>query len=314
MRVLFQGAGAIGIAGAALFTDSHDVAVVSRTGGDQPRNAYPRRVSDLDPTDSDSGSGSAGWTVNRVAATRRVTVTGWERAREATPWDLIVLSTRPGDLDPAVASAIREISPSFVAITSQVDGDLERAKREFPDAEAVIVGPAFLSERVEAGTVAAGREVRYWAPAGLPRFLIGGSRNGVRSLARGLGGLVQPVPLVAVLASPAVFIPFVAELSIRDDDWAVLKSHLKRPALAAAEAVRTRLGLRVPFSGHLARFVLKTMETIVPIDVTAYAGRHFARHRGQTRDMLTGWASSGHPTPTLKEQLAALDEQTAVRA
>lgn len=52
MKVLFQGAGAIGIAGAALFTDDHEVAVVSRAAGPHRRASFPRRVSVFDPTHS----------------------------------------------------------------------------------------------------------------------------------------------------------------------------------------------------------------------------------------------------------------------
>lgn len=321
MRVLFQGAGAIGLAGAALFTDAHDVAVVSRTGKDEPRAAYPRRVSRLDPTGSGAPRGVSStatsdrestpeptaWTVTRVAATRRVTITDWDSAREAGPWDLIILSTRPGDLAPEAASAIREISPTYLAITSQVDGDLERARSEFPGTEAVIFSPTFLSERLEPGAVPHGREVSYWAPTGAPRFLVAGPGVAVRTLTTGLGRLIVPVPLAAALASPAVFIPFVAELSIRDGDWAALKTHLERPSKAAAEAVRAGLGVRVPVFRAVARGVLEALEAIVPIDVTDYAGRHFARHHGQTHDMLAGWASTRRPTPVLDEQIASLN-------
>lgn len=328
MRVLFQGAGAIGLAGAALFTDAHDVAVVSRTGGSRPRGSYPRRVSRLDPTDYGQVSGlepsvdgqvsglgpAAGasktvareWTVNRVASTRRVTITDWRRARQAGPWDLIVLSTRPGELDEAVASAIRETSPRFIAMTSQVEGDLERAKKLFPSSEVVIFGPAFLSERVAAGTVAPGREVRYWAPAGAPRFLIAGCREAVGSLVRELGRLVLPVPLAAELLPPLVFIPFVAELIAQDGDWEQLKTHLHRPARASAEAIHARLGLRVPISERIAKGVLKALEVIVPIDVTEYAGRHFTRQENQIRDMLRGWAAGESDTALLRQLLAGL--------
>ncbi|WP_152346849.1 hypothetical protein [Brevibacterium sp. CFH 10365] len=327
MRILFQGAGAIGIAGAALFTDAHEVAVVSRSAGAQGWAAFPRRVSTIDPTGSDqTRGGHSSLSVTRVAATRRVTVTGWPEAAAAGGWDLIVLTTRPGDLDPAIASAIRDISPAFIATTSQVDGDLERARAEFPGTEVVVFGPAFLSERLEPGApidgereadgrdaaavreVEPGREVRFWAPAGAPRFLAAGRPSTVRSLARGLGRLVLPVPMDAVLLPPAVFIPFVAELSIRDGNWVALKAHLGRPAKAAGEAVRARLGVPIPVFGPAARVVLDAMERIVPIDVTSYAGRHFARHVGQTRDMLAGWAESADSAHALPELIAELDE------
>ena len=369
MRVLFQGAGAIGLAGAALFTDAHEVAVVSRSPGADGRAAFPRRVSIADPTDSGQAgsrhsscaggrgradgrraSSSDGWSVTRVAATRRVTITDWTAAAADGIWDLIVLTTRPGDLDAEVVSAIREISPAFIATTSQVEGDLERAQAVFPGAQAVIVGPAFLSERLdpcapadlvrpadsgvrpadsrvgevdrgvptdggrdgEVGRRAEpGHEVRFWAPAGAPRFLVAGPRGAVRSLVRGLGRRVLPVPMEAVLLPPTVFIPFVAELSIRDGDWAALKSHLDRPANAATEAVRSRLGVPVAVFGSAAHVVLAALERIVPIDVTNYAGRHFARHVGQTRDMLVGWAGSADSAHALRELIAALDANGA---
>lgn len=309
MRVLFQGAGAIGIAGAALFTDAHDVAVVSRTGGPQPHAVFPRRVSSLHPTAGGAGPKPDGRAEDRIAATRRVTVTDWSQARESGAWDLVVLTTRPGELDAAVASAIREIRPRFIAITSQVYGDLCLAEREFPDAEAVIFGPAFLSERVPTGTVTPGREVSLWAPLAAPRFLIAGDRDAVRSLRRGLGRLVQPVPLAAALLPPLTFIPFVAELSIRDGDWERLKDHLRRPSDAAAEAIRARLGLPVPISAHVAHAVLAAVEAVVPIDMTSYAGRHFGRHIGQTVDMLTGWANGmpeGADSSALRQLIAEL--------
>ncbi|WP_432789757.1 hypothetical protein QYM46_15975 [Brevibacterium sp. K11IcPPYGO002] len=379
MRVLFQGAGAVGLAGAALFTDAHEVAVVSRSPGADGRAAFPRRVSIADPTDSgqvgsrrsscsggrgraDGGraSSSDGWSVTRVAATRRVTITDWIAAAADGIWDLIVLTTRPGDLDAEVVAAIRDISPAFIATTSQVEGDLERAQAVFPGAQAVIVGPAFLSERLDPGVPAdvmrpadsgvrpagnrvgeadrrvrpadsragevdrgvstdggrdgrgsrraePGHEVRFWAPAGAPRFLVAGPRGAVRSLVRGLGRLVLPVPMEAVVLPPTVFIPFVAELSIRDGDWAALKSHLGRPADAATEAVRSRLGVPAAVFGTAAHVVLAALERIVPIDVTNYAGRHFNRHVGQTRDMLAGWAGSADSAHALQELIAALD-------
>lgn len=303
--------------------------------------------------DGRRASSSDGWSVTRVAATRRVTITAWTAAAADGIWDLIVLTTRPGDLDAEVVSAIREISPAFIATTSQVEGDLERAQAVFPGAQAVIVGPAFLSERLDPGApadgvrtagnrvgeadrglrtagsrageidrgvrtangrdgelgrrVEPGHEVRFWAPAGAPRFLVAGPRGAVRSLVRGLGRLVLPVPMEAVLLPPTVFIPFVAELSVRDGDWAALKSHLDRPAGAAAEAVRSRLGVPVAVFGSAAHVVLAALERIVPIDVTSYAGRHFNRHVGQTRDMLVGWAGSADSAHALRELIAALD-------
>ncbi|MGM0698581.1 MAG: hypothetical protein ACQEVD_07025 [Actinomycetota bacterium] len=407
MRVVFQGAGAIGIAGAALFTDGHEVAVVSRTAGPNGRAAFPRRVSTFDPTDPGGvgcGHGScrqgggraggnnggetggatggeagretegetwrengretegaegrqasagSGWSVTRVAATRRVTITDWDGAAADGRWDLIVLTTRPGDLDAEVVSAIRDISPAFIATTSQVEGDLERAQAVFPGTQAVIFGPAFLSERLDSGAPAEvvrtagnqveeadsgafsagsrigeadrgvrtaggqgsgadreaepGREVTFWAPAGAPRFFVAGPSTAVRALVSRLGRLVLPVPMEAVLLPPAVFIPFVAELSVRNGSWVALKSHLDRPAKAASEAVRTRLGVQVPVFGSAAHVVLEAVERIVPIDVTNYAGRHFARHVGQSRDMLAGWAESADPAHALRELVAALD-------
>lgn len=70
----------------------------------------------------------------------------------------------------------------------------------------------------------------------------------VRALVSRLGRLVLPVPMEVVILPPTVFIPFVAELSVREGSWAALKSHLDRPAKAASEAVRTRLGVQVPCS------------------------------------------------------------------
>src|SRR5699024_9079584 len=104
---------------------------------------------------------------------------------------------------------------------------------------------------------------------------------------------------------PTVFIPYVAELSSKGGNGAGLRSHLHRPTQVAAETVRSRLGLPVPTSALIARCVLESLERIVPIDVTTYAGRHFARHRGQTRDMLAGWAAA-QSSPALHAQIAEL--------
>lgn len=337
MRILFQGAGAIGIAGAALFTQKHEVAVATRTSMSRARGVYPRRVSHLDSGPSFPQNPlqnfqrklgaekraaeklGAEWSAAGVDATRRVAITDWAGAmvgssrsprRTHGAWDLLVLTTRPGDLDPAVTSAVRELAPAFLAITSQVDGDLSVARSQFPGAEVVIFSPAFLSERVDSSAAsAAGRQVRYWAPAGLPRFLMAGRRHAVARLSRALGPLVLPVPLTALTASPAVFMPYVAELSVRSGNWNELKAHLRRPTAGAKEAVRSVTGLPLPMSTTVARLVLEALEIIVPIDVTVYAGRHFGRHRKQTLDMLDGWAQrSEEQSPALNSQAHGLRE------
>lgn len=315
MRVLFQGAGAIGVAGAALFGDRHEASVASRTPSPRPRAAFPRRVGNLDSSPSrvpsadggrdDAVRDDAGWRVGDVAATRRVTVIDWADAREAgatlrsggrqrrrrdRPWDLIVLTTRPGDLDHDVADAIAECAPVFLAITSQVADDLRLARSMFPGIEVLIFGPAILSERVDASEVPVdGRQVRYWAPAGLPRFLIAGRSHAVSRLSRSLGALVLPVPVPMVTMPPAVFIPYAGELSAHNGRWAALRSHLRRPTKAAAEAVHALTGVRLPMSASLAGLILDAMERVVPFDVGEYAGRHFGRHEGQTLDMLEAW-------------------------
>src|SRR5699024_4788790 len=144
------------------------------------------------------------------------------------------------------------------------------------------------------------------APIGAPRFLLAGRAAAVRRLARGLGRLALPAPTSAVVLPPTGFIPCVAGLRIQRGDWAGRRSRLHRPAQAAAEAVSARLGGPVPTPALIARCVLESLERIVPIDVTAYAGRHFARHRGQTRDMLAGWAAA-ESSPALHAQIAELD-------
>lgn len=310
MRILFQGAGAIGIAGAALFGDRHEVSVASRTPTPRPRPVFPRRVGMLDPRQNRYRNDAAGWTVTGVAATRRVTIIDWTTAQEAnvplrtrgrrrSVWDLIVLTARPGDLDRTVVAAIRECGPRFLAITSQVEGDLDVARSLFPGAEVVIFGPGFLSERTDPSESSSpGSQVRYWAPAGLPRFLIAGRPHAVGELSRSLGGLVMPVPDSMLTMPPAVFIPYVAELSIRDGSWRALRAHLSRPTRAAAEAVRAVTDVRLPMFAPIAGLVLDALERFVPIDIGEYAGRHFARHEGQTLDMLEGWIAAGTGEPS----------------
>ncbi|RAE39321.1 hypothetical protein DN540_40350, partial [Burkholderia multivorans] len=175
MRILFQGAGAIGIAGAALFGDRHETVVVTRTPLERPQAVYPLRVGWFDELAQDDASGVDA--ARDAASTRRVTITDWAGIEEAggfrlkpgsdegsetaaadgtgvsitearrhwqrgrsrnardrrvqDSWDLVVLTTRPGDLDEDGAAAVRAVAPRWVAITSQVDGDLEVARSLF---------------------------------------------------------------------------------------------------------------------------------------------------------------------------------------
>lgn len=352
MRVLFQGAGAIGIAGAALFGGRHEVAVVSRSRRNGASAAFPQRVSVLE---APVFRGAEETNASTVAETRRVTVTDWAGIEAAggfrlhsdtasneakgsadvargsavgrgvtiaqarryaqrgtrrsardrrvqDSWDLVVLTTRPGDLDEEVAAAIRAVAPRWVAITSQVDGDLDVARSLFPGTEVVVFGPAFLSERVDASPATpAGREVRYWSPFGAPTFLVAGPKHAVRRLSPELGSLVVPVPMKALLVSPAVFMPFVAELSVRGGDWEALLDHLDLPSAAASEAIEAAAGIRVPIVPEAARAVLEVIERISPISLPEYAGRHFARHEGQTLDMLDGWIARARDRAVLSE-------------
>lgn len=373
MRILFQGAGAIGIAGAALFGDRHEVVVVTREGrdGSGPAAAYPHRVGwfDAQPRRSAEAAGAGGamagcestWWASDIAETRRVTITDWagiadaggfrltsagsvgsgsragggtgtgrgaqaavgagisiaeatrhwqrgrrRRARDRRvqdSWDLVVLTTRPGDLDEDVASAIRAVAPRWLAITSLVDGDVNVARSLFPGAEVVIFAPTFLSERI--GSLATDPEVRYWTPLRAPVFFAAGPTHPVRRLGRVLGSLVMPVPTKALLVPPAVFIPYVAELSARGGDWAQLLGHLRRPSEAATEAIGGASGMGVPMLPAVARVVLEALEGISPIPMRDYAGRHFARHEGQTLAMLEGWIGSARE----HEALSALADE-----
>lgn len=360
MRVLFQGAGAIGIAGAALFGGRYEAVVVSRSRRNGASAAFPQRVSVLE---APVFRGAKETHVSTVAETRRVTVTDWagieaaggfrlrsdlasgdasgsaDDARDSATgrgvtiaqarryaqrgtrrsardrrvqdsWDLVVLTTRPSDLDEEVAAAIRAVAPRWVAITSQVDGDLVVARSQFPGAEVVIFGPAFLSERVDASpAIPAGHEVRYWSPFGAPAFFAAGPMHAVRRLSRELWSLVLPVPMEALLVSPAVFMPFVAELSVRGGDWEALLDHLDLPSAAAAEAVEAAAGIRVPIVPEAARVVLEAIERISPIPMRDYAGRHFSRHEGQTIDMLDGWIARARDHTALSELAGELKSQ-----
>lgn len=335
MRILFQGAGAIGIAGAALFGDRHETVVVTRTPLERPQAVYPLRVGWFDELAHDDASGDDA--ARDAASTRRVTITDWAGIEEAggfrlkpgsetaaadgtgvsvaearrhwqrgrsrrardrriqDSWDLVVLTTRPGDLDEDVAAAIRAVAPRWVAITSQVDGDLEVARSLFPGAEVVVFGPAFLSERTTSHTV------RFWTPLGATAFFVAGPAEPVRRLTRALGSLVLPVPLEALLVPPAVFMPFVAELSIDGGEWDELLTHLRRPSDAAAEAVRAVTGVPVPILPAVARAVLELAERVSPIPMREYAGRHFARHERQTLAMLDGWIARAPEHAALTE-------------
>lgn len=302
MKVVFQGAGAIGLAAAALFGRGHEAVVVSRSessNSDPVRArgaAYPRRVRAFGqrlvcrvPVRREPGQGTG--------PVRRVPVVDWA-AVSSELWDLVVLTTRPGDLDEDVASSILALRPGLIAITSQVDGDRSVAASMFPDSEILVFSPALLSERTT------GRNVSYWHPPGMPVFMASGRGETVRGLRRRLGGLIVGVPAFMISAPPAVFIPYVAELSAREGNWAGLRSHLRRPTRAAAEAVHAVTGVRMPMSERGAGLVLDALERFVPIDVTEYAGRHFGRHEGQTLDMLDGWLSrAAERTPARAQPL-----------
>ncbi|SMY01567.1 hypothetical protein BSP239C_03246 [Brevibacterium sp. 239c] len=309
MKVVFQGAGAIGIAAAALFGHRHETVVVSRSVS-STRDTLPTR--DTVPTRDSLPTRGAAYP-RRVrsfgrGSVRRVSAIDWAVA-SLESWDLMVLTTRPGDLDDSVAASIVALSPPIIALTSQVDGDRDIAASMFPESEILIFSPALLSERTT------GRNVRYWHPPGTPVFMASGRRETVAALRRELGGLIVGVPGVMISASPAVFIPYVAELSVREGNWAALESHLRRPTQAASEAVNAAIGIRLPMSARAARLVLDTLERCVPIDVSQYAGRHFGRHEGQTLDMLEGWirrAARRAPTSARSEH-PALREPGAVR-
>lgn len=339
MRILFQGAGAIGIAGAALFGDRHETVVVTRTPLERPQAVYPLRVGWFDELAQDDASGVDA--ARDAASTRRVTITDWAGIEEAggfrlkpgsdegsetaaadgtgvsitearrhwqrgrsrnardrrvqDSWDLVVLTTRPGDLDEDVAAAVRAVAPRWVAITSQVDGDLEVARSLFPGAEVVVFGPAFLSERTTSHTV------RFWTPLGATAFFVAGPAEPVRRLTRALGSLVLPVPLEALLVPPAVFMPFVAELSAEGGDWGGLLTHLRLPSAGASEALRAVTGVPVPVLPAVAKVVLELADRVSPIPMREYAGRHFARHERQTLAMLDGWIARAPEHAALTE-------------
>ncbi|AZL06908.1 hypothetical protein [Brevibacterium aurantiacum] len=297
MKVVFQGAGAIGAAAAALFGRRHETVVVSRSAnpGSEALNS-PDTVRLQDTVRPQSSAPTRDTVRLREAAyprrvgsdgretVRRVSVVDWATVSSSS-WDLVVLTTRPGDLDEPVAASISGIRPSIIAITSQVDGDRDIAVSMFPDSEILVFSPALLSERTT------GRNVRYWQPPAMPVFMASGCRDAVRRLRRELGGgLIVAVPAALLSAPPAVFIPYVAELSVREGSWTALRTHLRRPTQASAEAVHAVTGVRIPMSARGAGLVLDALELFVPIDVGEYAGRHFARHEGQTLDMLNGWA------------------------
>lgn len=256
-------------------------------------------------------------------------VIDWTAAR-TLEWDLVLLTTRPTDLDSAVIEAVRAIAPRWVLSTSQVAGDLELASSLLsgPGVEVLIAGPSFLSERVDDTQArTAGRDVRYWRPSPAPAFLVAGCASPLgagprQRLPRALGSFVLPVPLPVVLELPRVFIPFAAELSVRDGEWAELLGNLDRPTRAAAEAIGGLIATardarpkgqrcRPPLLPGLARVILGALETVSPISMGDYAGRHFGRHRGQTRDMLTGWVHEaegrGLDAGALRELSAALE-------
>lgn len=306
MRVVFQGAGAIGIAAASLFGQRHEAVVVSRSESPTsdavpqvpPRGAaYPRQLRSV-------GNGPGPRRRSSVVGqgpVRRVPVVDWA-AVSSESWDLVVLTTRPGDLDDGVAASIVALRPGIIAITSQVDGDRDIAASRFPESEILVFSPTFLSERTT------GRNVRFWRPPGMPVFMASGRRETLRGLRRTLGGLIVGVPELMISAPPAVFIPYVAELSVREGNWAGLKTHLERPTHAAALAVHAVTGVRLPMSARGAGFVLDALERFVPIDVSEYAGRHFGRHEGQTLDMLDGWIRRGTERAPATGQPSALRE------
>ena len=369
MRVLFQGAGAVGIAGEGRFADSHEVAVVSRRGSSAAA-AHPVRLSGLGRARRRRGPEAirrvpvlgwteieaSGWAVGPWTPTqlrrRHGTKTGRRRQagvghrqqaevgrRLRAGVDLLVLTSRPVDLDEDLVAAIDRIGPRTIAVTSQVAGDREAAAAVFAGTSVVTFLPAFLSERIPASPAAHRRDagsaeaegpvgcapdsecpaacapdsVRYWAPRGAPAFFVSGPPQVVGRLRRDLGRLVVAVPDAALIDGPALFIPFAAELIARAGSWEEMRGSLGRPATAAAEAMRAVSGVRPPGIRALAGCVLAAAQRLAPFDLGSYASRHFLRHVRQTRDMLHGWQTTAGPgeAPALQSLIDELDRRTA---
>ena len=69
----------------------------------------------------------------------------------------------------------------------------------------------------------------------------------------------------------------------------------------------------VPVVPAVARMVLEAADRISPIPMREYAGRHFARHEGQTLAMLDGWISAAREHEALSELADELREHNGGR-
>ena len=282
--VLFAGSGAVSAAAVAALPGAVAGHIASRhpTGPVEVRR--PRRF--------------------RSATTHTIEPMSYAEAA-AADWDLIVLTTRPGETDPAVLDFATAFAP-LVATTSQVPGDLGALAARA--GAAVLLAPAFLSDAASRDPL----RVTAWYP-GRRLFVAAGEPAHVDAATALLAGAATPGTEESVLTGAARTMPYLAELVVAHGDWNALNHNLRRPAAAAAEALGALTGRahRVPPAVQ-ARVALAALSALAPFDFPAYAAQHFTRHAGQTLAMLDAWrAAATTPTPTLDELRHDLAETIA---
>ncbi|GAA1015395.1 hypothetical protein GCM10009551_103400 [Nocardiopsis tropica] len=290
MRVLIQGAGAIAAAAGALFAEA-GAAVTAASRRDGVTLTAVRR---------------------RSGTTVDVPVTVYAGIAPGV-FDLLVLTSAPGELAPEVAAVLRDARIPAVVGTSQVPGDLAPTRALFPHAE---VG--WLAPNVASFATSRGPQTRaeFWVPPLLGAFLVAGDGALPARMAAEFPRVVRRAPMRAVEASPAGLVPYAAELAVVDGDWDAFRRSLGRPGAAAAEALRVVTGRTAPaLPPIVVRVGLATAGVAIPFDVPTFAGNHFVRHAEQSLRMLDAWrAAAGRPTPALDslrtDLAAAIDRRT----
>lgn len=296
MRILIQGAGAIAAAaGALLSRGGVTVSAASRRDGVE-LTAVRRRSSGAGLFVAGRHSG-AGVPVS-------VPVIRYADVRPGD-FDLLILTSAPGELAPDVTAALVAAGVPAVAGTSQVPGDLAATQTLFSGAEVALLAPNVASFATARG---ASTSAEFWVPPLLGAFLAAGDGPLPARLAAAFPRVIRRAPMRAVEASPAGLVPYAAELAVVDGDWDSFRARLQRPGRASAEALRAVTGRFAPvLPAPLVRVGLGAAGLVIPFDVPAFAGNHFVRHADQSLRMLDAWrAAAERPTPALDSLRADL--------
>ncbi|WP_285725685.1 hypothetical protein [Psychromicrobium xiongbiense] len=305
MRFLFLGAGAVSAAALGLLSARHQVAVTS-----VPEHSRPHSPSD---------NSSSGRVLRYAKASRSGTspvhsqpVLPWQEALDQ-PWDVIVLSMRPQDLDETRWDDLRASNSPWLATVSQVEGDLAvlADRIALTHTRSAIFAPELLSWRQASTDGQPAAPIRYWCPPGIAPFRVAVRAQDRAAARKDFAGVFPVGEEKALLERAAWMIPWAAELTAHEGDWAAFLKHLPHARKAMREARRASRPDHhsiLPAPGTFAipawsvGLALRVGQRLAPLDFAAYLAEHFERHRAQTVDMLSGWIEAApESSPTLRE-------------